>query len=95
MQQTRKPMPTRQRMTAAKSARSRGSAEQMLVELKRRLREISDLTAAGDVLNWDQGVPTPEAAVNARYLPSGAGALENIGTTAVPGKALRRSRHRR
>jgi hypothetical protein len=26
----------------------------MLVELKRRLREISDLTAAGDVLNWDQ-----------------------------------------
>jgi hypothetical protein len=28
--------------TAGKSARNRRSAEQMLVELKRRLREISD-----------------------------------------------------
>ncbi len=33
-------------MTAGK----RRSAEHMLVELKQRLREISDLNAAGDVL---------------------------------------------
>jgi carboxypeptidase Taq len=60
MQQIRKPMPAaRQRMTAAKSAHSRRSAEQKLVELKRRLREISDLTAAGDVLNWDQATYMP------------------------------------
>jgi hypothetical protein len=30
-------------MTAGKPARNRRSAEQMLIELKRRLREISDL----------------------------------------------------
>ena len=54
MQQIRRQKPTaRQRMTVAKSARNGSSAEQMLVELKRRLREISDLTAAGDVLNWN------------------------------------------
>ena len=41
-------------MTARKPARHRRSAEQMLVELKRRLHEISDLNAASDVLNWDQ-----------------------------------------
>jgi hypothetical protein len=56
MQQIRKPKRTgRQRMTAAMPARNRRSTEQMLAELKRRLREASDLTAAGDVLNWDQG----------------------------------------
>ena len=49
--------------------RNRRSAEQMLAELKQRLREISNL--AGDVLNWDQatympeGAPEPEA-VSAR-----------------------------
>ena len=60
-------MPTaRQRMTAAKAARSRRSAEQMLVELKRRLREISDLTAAGDVLNWDQATYMPREGADAR-----------------------------
>ena len=67
MQQIRKPMPTaRQRMTAAKSARNRRSAEQNLVELKRRLREISDLTAAGDVLNWDQTTYMPRGGADAR-----------------------------
>ena len=43
----RKPKPkARQGIPTAKPARHRRSAEQMLVELKRRLREISDLTAA-------------------------------------------------
>jgi len=36
---------------AAGTARNRRTAEQMLLELKKRLREISDLNAAGDVLN--------------------------------------------
>jgi hypothetical protein len=53
-------------MTAAKSARNRRSAEQKLVELKRRLREISDLTAAGDVLNWDQATYMPRGGADAR-----------------------------
>jgi hypothetical protein len=53
-------------MTAAKPARSRHSAEQMLMELKRRLREISDLTAAGDVLNWDQATYMPQGGVDSR-----------------------------
>ncbi len=48
-------------MVARKPAPNRRSAEQMLVELKQRLREISDLSAAGDVLNWDQ----------ATYMPAG------------------------
>ena len=66
MQPIRKPMPTARRsMTAAKSARNRRSAEQKLVELKRRLREISDLTAAGDVLNWDQATYMPREGANA------------------------------
>jgi hypothetical protein len=38
-------------MTAGKSAHTRRSAEQMLAELRHRLREIRDLNAAGDVLN--------------------------------------------
>ena len=38
----------------------------MLVELKRRLREISDLTAAGDVLNWDQATYMPQGGVDGR-----------------------------
>jgi hypothetical protein len=53
-------------MTVAKSARNRSSAEQKLVELKRRLREISDLTAAGDVLNWDQATYMPQGGADAR-----------------------------
>ena len=38
----------------------------MLVELKRRLREISDLNAASDVLNWDQATYMPEGGAGAR-----------------------------
>jgi carboxypeptidase Taq len=52
-------------MTAGKPARSRRSAEQMLVELKGRLREISDLNAAGDVLNWDQATYMPQGGAGA------------------------------
>ena len=53
-------------MTAGKVARNRRPAEQMLVELKRRLREVSDLNAAGDVLNWDQATYMPEGGAGAR-----------------------------
>ncbi len=38
----------------------------MLVELKQRLREISDLNAAGDVLDWDQATYMPEGGAGAR-----------------------------
>ena len=38
----------------------------MLVELKRRLREISDLSAAGDILTWDQATYMPRGGADAR-----------------------------
>ena len=38
----------------------------MLAELKRRLREINDLNAASDVLNWDQATYMPEGGADAR-----------------------------
>ena len=38
----------------------------MLVELTQRLREISDLNAVGDVLNWDQATYMPEGGAGAR-----------------------------
>jgi carboxypeptidase Taq len=53
-------------MTAGKPARNRRTAEQMLIELKRRLREISDLNAASDVLNWDQATYMPAGGAGAR-----------------------------
>ena len=53
-------------MTDGKPRRTRRSAEQMLVELKQRLREISDLNAAGSVLNWDQATYMPQAGAGAR-----------------------------
>jgi carboxypeptidase Taq len=53
-------------MTARKPARNRGSAEQMVVELKRRLREIGDLNTASDVLNWDQATYMPEGGAGPR-----------------------------
>jgi Zn-dependent M32 family carboxypeptidase len=53
-------------MTAGKPARNRRSAKQMLVELKQRLREISDLNAAADVLSWDQATYMPEGGASAR-----------------------------
>src|SRR6185312_6839293 len=63
----RKPKPkARQGIAKAKPARNRRSAEQMLVELKQRLREISDLTAAGDILTWDQATYMPRGGADAR-----------------------------
>ncbi len=38
----------------------------MLAELKRRLREISDLRAAAAVLNWDQSTYMPDGGADAR-----------------------------
>src|SRR6516164_9846240 len=55
-------------MTAGKPVRNRRSAEQMVVELKQRLREVSDLNAAGDVLNWDQATYMPEGGAGVRGL---------------------------
>jgi carboxypeptidase Taq len=67
LQQFGKPkLATRSRKTAGKGARNRRSAEQMMVELRNRLREISDLNAAGDVLNWDQATYMPELGASAR-----------------------------
>jgi carboxypeptidase Taq len=65
VQRKRKPA-DRSRRTAGKPARNPRSAEQLLVELKRRLREISDLNSAGDVLNWDQATYMPEGGAGAR-----------------------------
>lgn len=53
-------------MTAGRPARNRRSVKQMLVELKQRLREISDLNAAADVLSWDQATYMPEGGAGAR-----------------------------
>jgi carboxypeptidase Taq len=46
--------------------RTRRSAEQLLAELKHRLREISDLNATGDVLSWDQATYMPAGGADAR-----------------------------
>src|SRR5262245_20101854 len=67
VQHVRKPKrAARSRLTTGKPVRNRRSAEQMLVELKSRLREISDLNAAGDVLNWEQATYMPEGGGPAR-----------------------------
>jgi len=67
MQQVRKlKRAARSRMTAGKPARNRRTVEQMLVELKQRLCEISDLNAAADVLSWDQATYMPEGGAGAR-----------------------------
>src|SRR5436190_18857501 len=69
----RKPkLKARQGIPTAKPARNRRSAEQMLVELKQRLREISDLTAAGDILTWDQATYMPRGGAVARARQSAA-----------------------
>jgi carboxypeptidase Taq len=52
--------------SAAKLSRQRRSAEEMLAELKERLREISDLRAAGAVLSWDQATYMPGGGAAAR-----------------------------
>ena len=66
MKQVRKPKRASSRVTAGKPASNRRSAEQRLVELKQRLREVSDLNASGDVLNWDQATYMPEGGAGAR-----------------------------
>jgi carboxypeptidase Taq len=67
MQQVRKPKrAARSRMAAGKLARNRRTVEQMLVELRQRLREISDLNATADVLSWDQATYMPEGGAGAR-----------------------------
>jgi Zn-dependent M32 family carboxypeptidase len=48
------------------SPHERQSAETKLNELKRRLLEISDLNAAGSVLNWDQSTYMPDRGAAAR-----------------------------
>jgi carboxypeptidase Taq len=55
-------------MADGKPRRTRRSAEQMLVELKQRLREISDLNAAGSVVDWDQATYMPQAGAQGRQL---------------------------
>src|SRR5438445_13896139 len=45
---------------------SRLSAEDKLAELKRRLLEISDLSAASSVLSWDQATNMPKEGAAAR-----------------------------
>src|SRR6516225_2369384 len=67
MQQVRKPKrAVHSRITEGKRACNRRSVEQMLGKLKQRLREISDLNAAADVLSWDQATYMPESGAGAR-----------------------------
>jgi len=50
----------------SKSTRNRRPAEEKLAELKRRLHEIGDLTAAGAALAWDQATYMPIGGAGAR-----------------------------
>ncbi len=52
--------------SGAKSKRHRRSAESKLVDLKRCLLEISDLRAAGALLDWDQATYMPARGATAR-----------------------------
>ena len=51
---------------ATRRTRGRISAESRLAELRTRLREISDLNAAGAVLSWDQATYMPPGGAAAR-----------------------------
>ena len=63
----------------SKSTRNRRPAEEKLAELKRRLHDIDDLTAAGAALGWDQ----------ATYMPiGGAGARGRQGEGCFPGARM-------
>ena len=63
----------------SKSTRNRRSAAERLAELKRRLHDIDDLTAAGAALGWDQ----------ATYMPiGGAGARGRQGEGCFPGARM-------
>ena len=50
----------------SKSTRNRRSAAERLAELKRRLHDIDDLTAAGAALGWDQATYMPIGGARAR-----------------------------
>ena len=54
------------RKPVARATRRRRSAEDMLAELKQRLREIGDLRAASAVLYWDQATYMPQGGSAAR-----------------------------
>ncbi|MBO0759293.1 MAG: hypothetical protein J2P54_25925, partial [Bradyrhizobiaceae bacterium] len=54
------------RNATASRRRKPKTFEIKLSELKRRLREINDLGAAGAVLNWDQATYMPKGGANAR-----------------------------
>jgi carboxypeptidase Taq len=56
----------RARAPKRKPARNRPTAEQMLADLKARLREVGDLRGAGAVLGWDQATYMPEGGAEAR-----------------------------
>lgn len=57
---------TKATASAGKRRQSRTSAELKLKELKGRLQEISDLSAAGSVLHWDQATYMPKGGAAAR-----------------------------
>jgi carboxypeptidase Taq len=59
-------MAARARAPKRKPARNRRTAEQMLADLKARLREVGDLRGAGAVLSWDQATYMPEGGADAR-----------------------------
>ena len=67
-QVTDRPLEVANEPVVRPAGRSHGrqSAETMLIELKRRLMEISDLNFAGAVLNWDQATYMPAAGAMAR-----------------------------
>jgi carboxypeptidase Taq len=54
------------RASAGNPGRNRRSVETKLQELKRRLREIGDLGAAGALLDWDQATYMPKGGAAAR-----------------------------
>src|SRR5262249_5888189 len=54
------------RQSTARRAGSRRSAEAQLAELKRRLREASDIAHAGAVLGWEQATYRPKGGALAR-----------------------------
>src|SRR5262245_32597858 len=55
-----KPAPT------MKPKRNARPAEELIAELRQRLREISDLNAAGALLSWDQSTYMPDGGAVAR-----------------------------
>ncbi len=56
---------------ATKPRRDRRSAEERIVELKRRLSEINDLGAVTSVLSWDEATYMPNGGAGARGRQTG------------------------